>query len=107
AFITALISLDPPGGIVELTAFSGSLYGACFFPAVVFGLHWVRGSGAAVIASFAVGIGVLLGWELVPGSEILHEVFPAMILSTLAFWGVSLMTEDSANETVRRLMAQS
>jgi SSS family transporter len=105
ALITAIISLDPPAGIVELTAFSGSLYGACFFPAVFFGLHWRRGSGAAVIASFVVGIGVLLGWEFVPGSEILHEVFPAMLLSTAAFVGVSLATEDSANETVRRLMA--
>lgn len=107
AFITAVISLNPPAGVVELTAFSGSLYGACFFPAVVFGLHWRRGSGTAVIASFVVGIGVLLGWDFVPGSAILHEVFPAMILSTLAFWLVSLNTEDSANETVLRLMAES
>ena len=104
ALITAVISLNPPAGVVELTAFSGSLYGACFFPAVVFGLHWRQGSGTAVIASFVVGIGVLLGWDLVPGSEVLHEVFPAMILSTLAFWAVSLGTEDSANETVLRLM---
>lgn len=107
AFITAVISLSPPAGVVELTAFSGSLYGACFFPAVVFGLHWRRGSGRAVIASFVVGIGVLLGWDFVPGSEILHEVFPAMIASTLAFWGASLVTEDSANETVLRLMDES
>lgn len=107
AFITAIISLNPPAGVVELTAFSGSLYGACFFPAVVFGLHWRRGSGTAVIASFAVGIGVLLGWDLVPGSEVLHEVFPAMTLSTLAFWVTSLATEDSANETVLRLMDES
>lgn len=106
AFITAVISLNPGAGVVELTAFSGSLYGACFFPAVVFGLHWKRGSGAGVIASFVVGIGVLVTWDLVPGSEILHEVFPAMILSTLTFLGVSLVTEDSANETVRRLMAE-
>jgi Na+/pantothenate symporter len=105
ALITAIISLDPPAGIVELTAFSGSLYGACFFPAVFFGLHWRQGSGAAVIASFVVGIGVLLGWDFVPGSEILHEVFPAMLLSTVAFVGVSLATEATANETVRRLMA--
>lgn len=105
ALITAVISLDPPAGVVELTAFSGSLYGACFFPAVLFGLHWRRGSGAGVIASFVVGIGVLLVWDFVPGSEVLHEVFPAMVLSTLAFVGVSLVTEDSANETVRRLMA--
>ncbi|MDX1492606.1 MAG: hypothetical protein R3253_00925 [Longimicrobiales bacterium] len=107
ALITAVISLNPPAGVVELTAFSGSLYGACFFPAVVFGLHWRRGSGTAVIASFAVGVGVLLGWDLVPGSEVLHEVFPAMILSTLAFWVTSLATEDSANETVLRLMDES
>jgi SSS family transporter len=105
ALITAIISLDPPGEIVELTAFSGSLFGACFFPTIVFGLHWRRGSGAAVIASFLVGIGVLLMWDKVPGAAILHEIFPAMILSTLAYWLVSLVTEDSANETVRRLMA--
>lgn len=105
ALITAIISLDPPGEIVELTAFSGSLFGACFFPTIVFGLHWRRGSAAAVIASFLVGIGVLLMWDMVPGAGILHEVFPAMILSTLAYWLVSLVTEDSANETVRRLMA--
>jgi Na+/proline symporter len=107
ALITALISLRELEGIVELTAFSGSLYGACFFPAIVFGLHWNRGSGAAVLASFAVGIVVLLGWERVPGSEILHEVFPAMVLSTIAFWGVSVLTEDGADEHVRGLLARA
>ena len=107
ALITAVISLNPPAGIVELTAFSGSLYGACFFPAIVLGLHWGRGSGSAVLASFAVGITVLLTWDFIPGSAILHEVFPAMILSTLTYCGVSLITEDGADETVRRLLAES
>lgn len=107
AFITAVISLNPPGGIVELTAFSGSLYGACFFPAIIFGLHWSRGSGAAVIVSFAVGIAVLLGWEYVPGSDVLHEVFPAMVLSTAAFWVTSLVTPDAADDTVRALLVEA
>ena len=104
ALITAVISLDPPGGIVELTAFSGSLYAACFFPAIVLGLHWRRGSGSAVIASFAVGIGVLLGWEYVPGSEVLHEVFPALILSTAVYVGTALLTKDGGDERVVALM---
>ena len=56
ALITAIISLDPPAGIVELTAFSGSLYGACFFPTLILGLHWRRGNGSAVIASFLFGV---------------------------------------------------
>jgi SSS family transporter len=106
ALITALISLQPIAGIVELTAFSGSLYGACFFPAIVFGLHWGRGSGSSVMTSFTVGIVTLLLWDFVPGSEILHEVFPAMLLSTAAFWAISVMTEDSADERVKTLLAE-
>jgi Na+/pantothenate symporter len=104
AFVTAVISLQPIAGIVELTAFSGSLYGACFFPAIVFGLHWRRGSGAAVVASFAIGVVTLLCWRYVPGSEVLHEVFPALVLSTLTYFGVSLVTEDGADERVLALM---
>lgn len=104
AFITALISLQPIAGIVQLTAFSGSLYGACFFPAIVFGLHWSRGSGSAVLASFAVGILTLLTWRFVPGSEILHEVFPAMILSTTAYLGMAMATPVSADERVLNLL---
>ena len=104
AFITMLISLNPPGGIVELTAFSGALYGACFFPTLVLGLHWRRGNGSAVIASFLVGIGVLLFWNRIPGSEVLHEIFPAMLLSTLAYVGGSLWGTDTADARVRALL---
>lgn len=104
ALITALISLNPPGGIVTLTAFSGSLYGACFFPAIVLGLHWKRGNGSAVMASFVVGIFVLLAWKLVPGSEIVHEVFPAILLSTGAYAAVASLTEDGASDLVMDLM---
>ena len=104
AFITMLISFDPPGGIVSLTAFSGALYGACFFPAVVLGLHWKRGSGTAVLGSFASGVAVLLLWRFVPGSEVTHEVFPALALSTATYAGLALVTEDGATEAVRQLL---
>jgi SSS family transporter len=107
AFITMLISLNPPGGIVELTAFSGALYGACFFPALVLGLHWKRGNGTAVISSFVVGIVVLLTWDLIPGSSIVHEIFPAMILSTAVYVGLAMIGPDAANEQVLRLMDEA
>ncbi len=103
AAATAIIALDPPGGIVSLTAFSGSLYGACFFPAIVLGLHWRRGSGAAVVTSFVTGVGVLLTWDLIPGSAILHEVFPALLASSLAYVGISLLTPDGASGEAARL----
>ncbi len=104
AAVTAVISLDPPGGIVTLTAFSGSLYGACFVPAIILGLHWKRGSGAAVIASFASGVLVLLTWDLVPGAAVVHEVFPAVLISTAVYVGVSLVTPATSDPLVASLL---
>ncbi|MDX1393320.1 MAG: sodium/solute symporter [Gemmatimonadota bacterium] len=89
AIITALIALDPPGSIVDLTAFSGSLYAACFFPAVVLGLYWKRGNGAAAITSLVTGFGVLVVWGWLPVGEVVHEVFPAMALSIVGYVGVA------------------
>ncbi|WP_420635124.1 sodium:solute symporter family transporter [Candidatus Palauibacter sp.] len=90
AVITAGLALNPPGSIVTLTAFSGGLYAACFFPAVVLGLLWRRGTGAGAIASLLIGFIVLLCWDWVPFSEAVHEVFPAMALSLAAYVGFGL-----------------
>jgi SSS family transporter len=103
AAITAVIALEPPGGIVSLTAFSGSLFGACFFPAIVLGLHWDRGSGASVLASFAVGVGVLLTWQYIPGSEVVHRVFPAFFLSLATYVAVALITPSNPDPRVASL----
>ena len=103
ALITALIALDPPGGIVALTAFSGSLYAACFLPAVVLGLHWRRGSGGAVIASFALGVGTLLLWRYVPHGAGIHRVFPAMALSTAAYAAIARWGRPRVDSAVAAL----
>ncbi len=101
AVITAVIALDPPGQIVELTVFSGSLYAACFFPAILFGLYWRRGNAASVLASFALGILTLLLWKFVPGSDQLHEVFPAMALSILGYVGLAFVVKREPSALAR------
>ena len=100
AVVTAVIALKPPGGIVTLTAFSGSLYAACFFPALVLGLFWKRGTAQAVLASFGVGIGTLLFWRFVPGGDGIHEVFPALLLSTTVYVTGSITAPPLATATV-------
>ena len=87
--LAAILALNPPGDIVEITIFSGSLYAVCFFPAVVFGLHWERGSAAAVLWSMAVGITTLIVWIGVDLRHSLHEVFPALLLSTITYYLLS------------------
>jgi len=85
AALSAWIALRPPGGIVEITIFSGSLYAVCFFPAILFGLHWRRGNASAVLASMAAGVTVLLGWMLSGAGGRIHEVFPALAVSCLVY----------------------
>ena len=105
AFITALIALNPPGGIVTLTAFSGSLYAACFLPSIVLGLCWRRGNGRAAAASLLVGVSVLLLWKYLPFSAGIHQVFPAMLGSTLVYAALSLRGASNDAEDVARLFA--
>jgi sodium/pantothenate symporter len=92
---------------VTLTAFSGSLYAACFFPAIVLGLHWPRGNGRAVVASFMSGIGTLLLWEYLPFAAGIHQVFPALFLSSLTYIIVSICSPIHGAEEVQRLFETS
>ncbi len=92
AILAAVVALDPPGGIVEITIFSGSLYAACFLPAILFGLHWRRGSSAAVLTSMGLGVAVLLGWLGAGLGALVHEVFPALLVSCLAYVVVASRT---------------
>ena len=94
--LAALLALNPPGDIVEITIFSGSLYAVCFFPAVVFGLYWQRGSAKAVLWSMATGITTLIAWIAADLTENLHEIFPALLLSTLTYTMLSRGQEPSA-----------
>lgn len=105
ALITAIISLNPPGGVVALTALSGAVYGACFAPTVILGLYWRRGNGSAAIASFVAGLTVLFVWGRLSWSESLHQVFPAVALSILAYVIVAMRTPDYDSDVVDRLFA--
>jgi Na+/pantothenate symporter len=92
AVVSAALALNPPGDIVEITIFSGSLYAVCFFPAVVMGLHWQKGSAAAVLVSMVGGIAVLLAWIGLGLREGLHEVFPALLTSIVLYVVISKIT---------------
>ena len=85
----ALLALRPPGGIVEITIFSGSLYAVCFLPAVLLGLHWRRGNAMAVLASMALGVATLMLWRGLGYQSRVHEVFPALLVSLSAYAAVA------------------
>lgn len=101
AGLAAVVALDPPGGIVELTIFSGSLFAVCFVPTVLFGLHWRRGGERAALAAFGLGIAVLLGWLLSGLSGVVHEVFPALLASVAAYVSIALRSPVVVSPAVK------
>jgi len=105
AVVAAVVALNPPGGIVEITIFSGSLFAVCFVPTILLGLHWYRGNAAAALTAFGVGIAVLLGWLLAGLGDIVHEVFPALFASTVGYVVVSLRGNPVTEVRVASLFA--
>jgi len=95
AVLAAALALNPPGDIVEITIFSGSLYAVCFLPAVVLGLHWQRGNSRAVTWSMTLGTLVLIIWMLSGLRGQLHEVFPALMVSVSVYVAISLYGQPS------------
>ena len=98
AIFAAILALNPPGDIVEITIFSGSLYAVCFFPAIVIGLHWNMHHSSAVIGSMLFGVVTLLIWIYLDLRSIVHEVFPALAMSILVFWFVSMLRGSALND---------
>lgn len=103
AVVAAAIALKPPGDIVELTIFSGSLFAVCFVPTVLLGLHWRRGNEWAALAAFGCGIPMLVAWRFAGLHEVVHEVFPALAASTAAYLIGAWRRPDVAAAEVRAL----
>ena len=97
AVFAAAIALDPPGDILQLTIFSGSLYAVCFLPAVVLGLYWSKGSAGAVLASMAAGVVTLLVWLASGYNVFIHEVFPALCVSAASYFLMAIVKDRRAD----------
>ncbi len=106
ALLAAIAAIRPPGGIVELTSFSGAVFGACFLPPVLLGLHWRRGSGASVLTAIGSGLLVLLIWRFTPWSKTVHAVFPAIVLSTSGYWLVAHQTAAALPERLEQFFVR-
>ena len=67
---------------MSLTSLSGSVYGACFLPALVVGLFLQRISATAALASAITGLVTVVGWFIArkTGHVELHEVYVGLLV---------------------------
>ena len=97
AILLYVFTLYPPAGIVELTAFSGAVFAASFFPAIFGGLYLRWGTDMGALASMLAGILSCVIWRFAfrfqfPALQDIHEVIPAFIISVLVYLLVSQFT---------------
>ncbi len=90
-----VFTLYPPAGIVELTAFSGAVFAASFFPAIFGGLYLRWGTDMGALASMLAGMLSCVIWRFgfrFPELQDVHEVIPAFIISVVVYLLVSRLT---------------
>ena len=102
----AVLAYLLPKRIVEVTAFSGSLYAACFLPTLVVGLYWQRATKAAALAALIVGFSATPLWFFArqmagPNSAFaqVHEMFVGMPIAMVVFVVVSLLTPGGKTDS--------
>jgi SSS family transporter len=111
--IVYIISIYPPYGIVELTAYTGSIFAASFAPAVLGGLLWRRATKMGVVTSMITGLivtGVWRFWVIGAFPWIynvywIHEVIVGFISSIIVFIVVCLVTKPPPEEIVNKAMS--
>ena len=91
-----VVALNPFAGIVQITAFAGSLYAACFLPTLVLGLYWKRGTSAGALACVLIGAVTVIAWYFAKttGWTTWHEVYVGTSVAFLVYVGVSLLTSE-------------
>ena len=86
--VAALCSLVPAAqDIIAMTKFSGSLYGACFLPALVVGLFVKHRKAPAALAAMLVGAVCVVTFFVLrqTGLTTVQEVYPGIGLSLLVY----------------------
>ena len=101
--IVFIVTVHPPAGIVELTAFSGAVFASSFFPAIFGGLYLRWGTGHAAFWSMLTGMATCIIWRWgfrfnVEGLRNIHEIIPSFILAMLVYLIVARMTQDKVPE---------
>ncbi|MBX2821063.1 MAG: hypothetical protein KTR29_15315 [Rhodothermaceae bacterium] len=94
-----IFTLYPPAGIVEMTAFSGAVFAASFFPAIFGGLYLRWGTDVGALISMLTGMIASVVWRFglrfrIEGLQDIHEVIPAFVLSLIVYLAVSWATRN-------------
>jgi len=99
--VAAFIARDPTSQVLGLVSHAWAGFGAAFGPMIVLSLTWNKMSGSGAVAGLVAGavtviLWLALGWDQsFLGGEGVYEIIPGFIVSWIAVYVVSLLTQTS------------
>ncbi|WP_336366836.1 sodium/proline symporter PutP [Marinobacter sp. C2H3] len=97
--IAAFIARDPTSQVLGLVSNAWAGFGAAFGPLIILSLTWPRMTGSGAVAGLVAGavtviVWISMGWgSSFMGGEGIYEIIPGFIVSAIAIYVVSMMTE--------------
>src|SRR5690606_2255683 len=97
--VAAIIARNPDSQVLALVSHAWAGFGAAFGPLVILSLTWRKMSGAGAVAGLVTGAGTVMIWIAMGwnaeflGGEGIYEIIPGFIVSWIAIYVVSLMTQ--------------
>ncbi|QGU07053.1 Sodium/proline symporter [Corynebacterium occultum] len=98
ALIAAALAINPNDSILGLVGFAWAGFGSAFGPLMLASLYWKRLNFAGALSSMIVGALVSTGWGMLGGGDIIYELVPGFLASTLVLIGVTLATSSPQPE---------
>src|SRR5699024_9503649 len=99
--LAAYIARDPDAKVLGLVSHAWAGFGAAFGPMILLSLTWKKMSGTGAVAGLAAGaitviFWISMGWDAAfLGGPGVYEITPGFIVSWIAVYVVSLMTQTA------------
>lgn len=112
ALVAIALAFDRNSSVLQLVSNAWAGFGAAFGPLIILSLYWSRMTFSGALSGIIVGALTVLIWIYAPVtvdgqrlSQLMYEIVPGVILSTLAIVGVSLCTKAPA-PSIRQLFGK-
>lgn len=101
AIVAGVLAIHPSDTILNLVGFAWAGFGAAFGPLMLASLYWKRLTTAGALSGMLTGAFVVLAWGYSPLADVLYEMVPGVVASSLVTVVVSLMTKKPAHSVVQ------
>lgn len=101
AVVAGVLAIHPSDTILNLVGFAWAGFGAAFGPLMLASLYWKRLTTAGALSGMLTGAVVVLAWGYSPLADVLYEMVPGVLASSLVMVVVSLMTRAPSSSVVK------